>query len=164
MGIDGCTALVTGANRGIGAAFVRVLLEGGARKVYAGARDVTSLAGAVAEHGDRLVPVRLDVTNASDRQAAAEECPYVDLVVSNAGVTCLGPVLEVDDADARAVFEVTVFGRKSAYVSVKIEALAQALKDLGLARNERDRLKGLGRLAISPKIRALKNTKIPIRK
>ena len=39
MKISGSTALVTGANRGLGLAFARALLEAGASKVYAGARD-----------------------------------------------------------------------------------------------------------------------------
>ena len=38
MKIEGSVALVTGANRGLGAAFCRTLLERGATKVYAGAR------------------------------------------------------------------------------------------------------------------------------
>ena len=36
MNIEGSIALVTGANRGLGAAFCRTLLERGAAKVYAG--------------------------------------------------------------------------------------------------------------------------------
>ena len=47
--IEGTIALVTGANRGLGAAFVRALLAGGATKVYAAARNPASVkqAGAV---------------------------------------------------------------------------------------------------------------------
>ena len=40
MKIEGSVALVTGANRGLGAAFCRTLLDRGAAKVYAGARDL----------------------------------------------------------------------------------------------------------------------------
>jgi NAD(P)-dependent dehydrogenase (short-subunit alcohol dehydrogenase family) len=43
MKIDNAVALVTGANRGIGLAFTRALLARGARKVYAGARDLSTL-------------------------------------------------------------------------------------------------------------------------
>ncbi|MFT4768204.1 MAG: NAD(P)-dependent dehydrogenase (short-subunit alcohol dehydrogenase family) [Glaciecola sp.] len=39
MELTNCTALVTGANRGIGAAFVAALLEAGAQKVYAACRN-----------------------------------------------------------------------------------------------------------------------------
>ena len=41
--IEGCVALVTGANRGIGKAIVEALLQQGAKKVYAGARKVEAL-------------------------------------------------------------------------------------------------------------------------
>ena len=61
--LDGKVALVTGANRGIGAAITRALLERGARKVYAGARRVDTLAVLVAEFGDRVAPLELDVTD-----------------------------------------------------------------------------------------------------
>ena len=44
MEIKGCVGLVTGGNRGIGEAFVRVLLESGAQKVYAGSRDPAAAA------------------------------------------------------------------------------------------------------------------------
>ena len=39
MRIEGCTALVTGANRGLRLSFVDALLAAGAAKVYASARD-----------------------------------------------------------------------------------------------------------------------------
>ena len=45
MDIAGSVALVTGANRGLGAAFCRALLDQGASKVYAGARIVDGLSG-----------------------------------------------------------------------------------------------------------------------
>jgi NAD(P)-dependent dehydrogenase (short-subunit alcohol dehydrogenase family) len=57
MNIEGSVAFVSGANRGIGAAYARELLDRGAAKVYAGARDVISVTD------ERLSPVRLDVTD-----------------------------------------------------------------------------------------------------
>ena len=56
MKIQNAVALVTGANRGIGLAFARELLARGARKVYAGARDPSSVTQAGVQ------PLRLDVT------------------------------------------------------------------------------------------------------
>ena len=64
MDIKGCTALVTGANRGLGKAWVDALFEAGAAKVYAGARDPASVADA------RAVPVKLDVKKTSPHQVA----------------------------------------------------------------------------------------------
>ena len=60
--ILGTTALVTGANRGIGRALVEALLERGAARVYATARRPEALGDLVARYGDRVVPLRLDVT------------------------------------------------------------------------------------------------------
>ena len=81
MKIEGSVALVTGANRGLGAAFCRTLLDRGAAKVYAGARNLHSL-----DH-DGIVPVQLDVTSATDIAAAAEHCGDVTLLVNNAGIS-----------------------------------------------------------------------------
>jgi GT2 family glycosyltransferase len=56
---------------------------------------------------------------------------------------------------AFSLFEITIFRRNRNYVSVKIEALAQALKDLGRVKNERNTVKRLGSLALRPKIQML---------
>jgi NAD(P)-dependent dehydrogenase (short-subunit alcohol dehydrogenase family) len=110
MELSGRVALVTGANRGVGAALVDALVERGARKVYAGARDPASLADAVTRHGSRIVPIRLDVTSRADIDGAAAACPDVEVLVSNAGLAPAGPVLETSDELTREVFEVNVFG------------------------------------------------------
>jgi NAD(P)-dependent dehydrogenase (short-subunit alcohol dehydrogenase family) len=110
MELAGRAALVTGANRGVGAALVDALFERTAAKVYAGARDPDSLAAAVARYGARLVPVRLDVTSRSDIDAAAQACPDVEILVSNAGLAPAGPVLDTSEELMRDVFDVNVFG------------------------------------------------------
>ena len=59
MNIQGTTAFVTGANRGIGRALVEALLQRGASKVYAAARQLGSLDDVVALDPPRVVPVEL---------------------------------------------------------------------------------------------------------
>jgi len=79
--IEGITALVTGANRGLGKAFVQELLDRGAQKVYAAARDTDT----VDISDERVIPVRLDITNADAVESAAHRCADVSLVINNAG-------------------------------------------------------------------------------
>jgi NAD(P)-dependent dehydrogenase (short-subunit alcohol dehydrogenase family) len=78
MKIEGSTALVTGANRGLGRLFAAELLARGAR-VYAGARhpEAVDLPG--------VVPVALDVTDAASVAAAAAATGDVTLLINNAG-------------------------------------------------------------------------------
>lgn len=105
MRIEGSVALVTGANRGLGAAFCRTLLERGAATVYAGARDLATL-----DHAG-VVPVQLDVTSAADIAAVASRCSDVTLLVNNAGIGTGTSVLAADALDAaRLEFDTNVFG------------------------------------------------------
>jgi NAD(P)-dependent dehydrogenase (short-subunit alcohol dehydrogenase family) len=84
--IEGRVALVTGANRGIGRALVEALLERGARKVYAATRKPEALADLVSTSEGRVVPLRLDITDAAQVRQAAAQADDVDLLVNNAGV------------------------------------------------------------------------------
>ncbi len=107
MNIENSVALVTGANRGLGKAYTDALLAAGAVKVYAGARDPSS----VAITDNRLIPVKLDVTRDEDVNAAAAACPDVNLLINNAGIMLASPMLaEGSEAAFRAEMEVNVFG------------------------------------------------------
>ena len=102
MTINGKTVLVTGANRGIGQALVTEALSRGAKRVYAGTRQPMA-------HPDRRVtPLRLDVTDATQIQAAAEEVGSLDILINNAGLALY------DDLSDRAALEqslaVNLFG------------------------------------------------------
>jgi len=84
--LSGKTALVTGANRGIGEALVDALVAAGVKKVYAAARNISTLDPLVDRHGSRVVPLQLDVTNATQIATAAATATDVDLLVNNAGI------------------------------------------------------------------------------
>ena len=90
ISVEGKVALVTGSNRGIGKAITIELLENGAKKVYAGARDISSLNELKEQYGDRLVPIELDVTNDEHIANAARVALDVEILVNNAGVLAFG--------------------------------------------------------------------------
>jgi peptide/nickel transport system ATP-binding protein len=103
MTVQGCTALVTGANRGLGRAIVDALLAAGAAKVYATARDPSSLRALVDASGGCVVARELDVTRDDQIAAAAAACGDVTLLVNNAGINRNQGLLaakSLDDAKA----------------------------------------------------------------
>jgi NAD(P)-dependent dehydrogenase (short-subunit alcohol dehydrogenase family) len=105
MDIKGAVVLVTGANRGLGAEYVRQLLDRGAAKVYAGARSPEKVST------EGAIPVKLDVTSAEDIQAVVEQCGDVTMLINNAGVV-IGSRVMADDSleNAKAEFETNVWG------------------------------------------------------
>jgi NAD(P)-dependent dehydrogenase (short-subunit alcohol dehydrogenase family) len=86
MNIEGSVALVTGANRGLGAAYTQALLDRGAAKVYAAARRPEEITDT------RLVPVRLDITDRGSVEQAARLATDVNLLINNAGIITNTPI------------------------------------------------------------------------
>src|SRR4051794_7085472 len=103
MNIEGSVALVTGANRGLGAVFASALLDRGAAKVYAGARDTGSVTD------PRVVPLTLDITDRTSIARAAEAAPDVSLLINNAGIDTHTPTLGDEDG-LRQEMEVNYLG------------------------------------------------------
>ncbi|RKS77400.1 short-subunit dehydrogenase [Motilibacter peucedani] len=106
MQIAGSTALVTGANRGIGRHFALQLLERGAT-VYATARnpETVDVPGATV--------LALDITDPDSVLAAATAAQDVDLLVNNAGISTGAQLVGGDLAEVRREMETHYFGTLS---------------------------------------------------
>lgn len=104
MNIKDSVVLVTGANRGLGLALTKALQLAGARKIYAAARDPSTitLPGVHA--------IKLDVTNAADIAAAVQAAPDLTILINNAGIMGSSSAVAPDAAKhARAEMEANFF-------------------------------------------------------
>ncbi|AZS79132.1 SDR family oxidoreductase [Achromobacter spanius] len=105
MNLKNAVVLITGANRGLGLAFARVALARGARKVYAAARDPSTITLPGVE------AIKLDVSNPADVAAAAAHAKDVTLVINNAGIAAMGGFLDADAIEsAQRHLDVNLFG------------------------------------------------------
>ena len=106
--IKGAVALVTGANRGLGRALTEELLNRGVKKLYAAARDPQALQGL---SDDRVVGLRLDVTDDDQVRGAMEAASDVEIVFSNAGLALGTAIVGSSVLDqAKREMEVNYFG------------------------------------------------------
>ncbi|KQR52396.1 oxidoreductase [Leifsonia sp. Leaf336] len=107
------TWFITGSSRGFGRELVVAALEAGDR-VAATARRPEQLDDLAAQHGDRLLPLALDVTDSERARAALDEANAafgrLDVIVNNAGYANVAPIETADDADVRAQFETNFWG------------------------------------------------------
>jgi len=104
MNLHGTTALVTGANRGLGRHFAEQLLQRGATRVYAAARDprTVDLPG--------VVPVQLDITDPDSVARAATVATEVDVLINNAGISLHQNLVDGDLERIRLEMETNFFG------------------------------------------------------
>ena len=127
--VAGKTAFVTGGASGIGLGIAKALLGAGARVVIADIRD-DHLAAATAElaGGDRVLALKLDVTNREQYAAAADaaEAAFgkIHILVNNAGVAVVGPTELATFADWDWVNGVNVGGTINGIVTVLPRILA----------------------------------------
>lgn len=107
MDITGKTVLITGANRGIGAALVSAFLKHGIGTVYAAARNPSVLP----DFNDaRVVPIKIDITNATEISAAAEKVGKLDILLNNAGIMTFGNVMGSSSEDLTADLNTNYYG------------------------------------------------------
>ena len=104
---------ITGASRGFGLEITREALSRG-DSVVATARDPRAVLDAIPDADDRLLAVALDVSDPAQSSAAVDAAVArfgrIDALINNAGRGLVGSVEETSDAEARAVFDVNVFG------------------------------------------------------
>jgi len=93
MNLKDSVVLITGANRGLGLELAKAALAAGARKVYAAARDASTITL------PGVVPLQLDVTSAADIAAAVAAAPDLTVLVNNAGIFFGSNVTDADGAD-----------------------------------------------------------------
>ncbi|MEH1844053.1 MAG: oxidoreductase [Nostoc sp.] len=108
--------LITGSSSGFGRSLVEAVLKGGDR-VVATARKPEQLDDLAQQYPETIHPVRLDVTNLQDVQAAVESAldqyDHIDVLVNNAGYAAMGAIEELSDDDIRRQFETNFFGALS---------------------------------------------------
>ena len=107
------TWFITGTSRGFGREWAIAALERGDR-VAATGRDASRLDDLVAQHGDALLPISLDVTDHDAAfaavQRAHEHFGQLDIIVNNAGFGHFGMIEEITEAEARQQIETNLFG------------------------------------------------------
>ncbi|MEV5607455.1 oxidoreductase [Streptomyces sp. NPDC052225] len=107
------TWLITGASSGLGKALAEHLLAHG-DQVVATASSTQATTELAARHPDTALAVKLDVTDAADREAAVraaeERFGGIDVLVNNAAIDFIGALEEQHEADYRRLFEVNFFG------------------------------------------------------
>ncbi|ASC68189.1 short-chain dehydrogenase [Achromobacter denitrificans] len=105
MELKNAVVFITGANRGLGLAFAREALARGARKVYAAARDPSTV------RLEGVEPVKLDVTRPDEVAAVAARARDVTVLINNAGIAATGGFLAPGSADsARRHLETNLIG------------------------------------------------------
>jgi 3-oxoacyl-[acyl-carrier protein] reductase len=115
--LEGKTALVTGASRGIGAAIALRLAEEGASVGvnYAGSRDAAlAVCAAIVDSGGHAIALQADVSDPAAASALVEqalsELGSLDILVNNAGITRDGLLVRMSDEDWASVIATNLTG------------------------------------------------------
>jgi NAD(P)-dependent dehydrogenase (short-subunit alcohol dehydrogenase family) len=128
--LDGKTALITGAARGIGRAFAEAYVHEGARVAIADI-DIDRARATAAEIGEAAIAVPLDVTRQESIDSAVAETVAalgrIDVLINNAAIFTAAPLVEIERADYQRVFDINVAG-----TLFTMQAVARHMIDNGI--------------------------------
>ncbi|GAA5080322.1 L-iditol 2-dehydrogenase [Roseibacterium beibuensis] len=127
--LEGKTALITGAARGIGRAFAEAYVREGA-KVCIADIDIARARKTVDEIGPAATAIAMDVTRQESIDAAVDEAiaamGHIDILINNAAIFSAAPIVEITREDYRRVFDINVSG-----VLFTMQAVARHMIDRG---------------------------------
>jgi D-sorbitol dehydrogenase (acceptor) len=113
MRLQGKTALITGAARGIGRAFAEAYIREGARVAIADI-DIDLARKTASDIGAAAIAVHVDVTEQDSIAAAVAETDErlggIDILINNAAIFTAAPIVEIGRADYERVFAINVAG------------------------------------------------------
>ncbi|UMA64225.1 L-iditol 2-dehydrogenase [Roseivivax marinus] len=129
--LDGKTALITGAARGIGRAFAEAYVREGARVALADI-DIDRARAAASEIGEAAIAVEMDVTRQESIDAAvaetADRLGQIDILINNAAIFTAAPLTEIEREDYDRVFAINVSG-----CLFTMQAVARHMIERGIA-------------------------------
>lgn len=129
--LEGKSALITGAARGIGLAFARAYVAEGARVAIADI-DIGRARFAASKFGAAAVAIKLDVTRQDSIDSAVaqtiEMLGQIDILINNAAVFAAAPIVDITREDSAQVFDVNVTGTLFTLQSVARHMIAKGIK------------------------------------
>ncbi|WP_377290353.1 L-iditol 2-dehydrogenase [Rhizobium sp. SG2393] len=126
--LDGKSAIITGAARGIGRAFAEAYVREGATVAVADI-DMERASATAADLGPQAYAVKIDVSNQESIDAAVSACVEraggIDILVNNAAIFDLAPIVEITRKSYQRIFDINVAGTLFTLQAVAKQMIAQ---------------------------------------
>ncbi|MGC4410576.1 L-iditol 2-dehydrogenase [Rhizobium rosettiformans] len=127
--LSGKSAMITGSARGIGRAFAEAYLREGATAVAIADIDFDRASATAEEIGPAAYAVRIDISDQSSIDAAVAACVEraggIDILVNNAAIFDLAPIIEISRKSYQRVFDINVGGTLFTMQAVAKQMIAQ---------------------------------------